>query len=166
MKKIFAITICIITTTFAAEIVVNKGDTLNSIANANCTTVQEILNLNPEIKNPNKIQIGQKIQIPDLDVDRLFSAFVYVESRGDDSAVGDNGKAVGPLQMWPIMVDECNRLADTAYTYEDRKDRSKCKEMFSLLMQHKGVKTVNQAIKVWNPRSNGNAYRKAYKERK
>ena len=44
--------------------VVKKGDTLYAIAIAHHTTIKKILALNPAIKDPAKIRIGQKIEIP------------------------------------------------------------------------------------------------------
>lgn len=44
--------------------VIQKGDTLSSIAAANNTTVQAILAVNPQITNPNIIFAGRTIQIP------------------------------------------------------------------------------------------------------
>ena len=165
MKKLFVVVLLIISEyLFAIEYYVLKGDTLTKIANKFSIDVAELVEYN-NIEDANKLSIGQKIQIP-LDFNRLFSAFVWVESKGNDNAIGDNGNAVGCLQLWPIMVDECNRLANTSYTYDDRKDRRKCKEMFLLLMSYKKVETINQAIKIWNPWSNGNAYRLAYKQRR
>ena len=43
---------------------IQKGDTLGKIAQAKNTTVEEILKLNPKIKNPNKISIGMKLKLP------------------------------------------------------------------------------------------------------
>lgn len=43
--------------------VVKKGDTLGEIAQKNKTSVKRLLGLNPAIKNPNKIYVGQKIRI-------------------------------------------------------------------------------------------------------
>lgn len=43
---------------------VKKGDWLSSIANANNTTVDELVKLNPNITNPNRIFPGQKIVLP------------------------------------------------------------------------------------------------------
>src|SRR6056300_992993 len=44
----------------------------------------------------------------------LVSALILVESRGNDSAIGDRhivgGEAVGALQIRPIMVREVNRI--------------------------------------------------------
>lgn len=44
-------------------VVVKYGDTLGKIAKTNNTTVQKILQLNPSIKNPNKISVGQKVKV-------------------------------------------------------------------------------------------------------
>lgn len=43
---------------------VASGDTLSKIAKANDTTVAAILTANPDIKNPNKISVGQDIVLP------------------------------------------------------------------------------------------------------
>lgn len=72
--------------------------------------------------------------------DTLVDAIIYVESRGNDSAVGDNGKAVGCLQIHPIMVREVNRLLakydiPTTYTLEDRYSREKSIEMFNIVSE-------------------------------
>jgi murein DD-endopeptidase MepM/ murein hydrolase activator NlpD len=47
-----------------AKYVVKPGDTLGGIAAKNGTTVAEILEANPEIKNPNSIAAGQQIDLP------------------------------------------------------------------------------------------------------
>ena len=65
------------------------------------------------------------------------SAIEQVESGGDASAVGDNGLAVGILQIHPTMVDDVNRIiGDTEYTLEDRKDVERSREMFSVYTNH------------------------------
>lgn len=43
---------------------IRKGDSISKIAKAKNTTVDEILKLNPNIKNPNKIFIGMKLKLP------------------------------------------------------------------------------------------------------
>lgn len=45
-------------------IIVKQGDTLSSIASQNKTTIQRLLQVNPQIKDPNKIQLGQHIKLP------------------------------------------------------------------------------------------------------
>lgn len=44
--------------------VVAKGDTMSKIAKKFGLTVEEIMTANPQIKNPNKIKIGDQVTIP------------------------------------------------------------------------------------------------------
>ena len=69
----------------------------------------------------------------------LVSALISVESRGNDSAIGDRhivgGEAVGALQIRPIMGREVNRIlkiqkSDKRFKLSDRFDRNKTIEMF------------------------------------
>lgn len=43
--------------------IIKKGDTLSKIAKANGITLATLLRLNPQITNPNKIYVGQKIRL-------------------------------------------------------------------------------------------------------
>lgn len=45
--------------------VVKAGDTLSKIAARNGITLAQLLQLNPSIKNPNKVSVGDKINLPD-----------------------------------------------------------------------------------------------------
>jgi murein DD-endopeptidase MepM/ murein hydrolase activator NlpD len=45
--------------------VVKAGDTLSKIATRNGTTLAELLKANPQIKNPNKIKVGDVVSVPD-----------------------------------------------------------------------------------------------------
>ena len=151
--------------------VVQKGDTGFSIARNAKITFAELRGLNPSVLDWTKIQPGQRLNTETFDMKRLISAFIYVESRGRDDAVGDDGKAVGCLQLHPIMVDEANRLAKPVvkYTYNDRTSREKSIEMFKILMTHHRVKTVRDAVRVWNrnaPEFIISRYVKAYRDRK
>ena len=69
----------------------------------------------------------------------LLNALIFVESRGNDSAVGDRhlvgNEAVGALQIRPIMVKEVNRILkiqkiNKRFTLKDRFERDKSIEMF------------------------------------
>lgn len=44
------------------------------------------------------------------------------ESRGISTAVGDNGQAVGILQMHPEVILDVNNIYGTDYSIEDRLD--------------------------------------------
>jgi glutamate synthase domain-containing protein 1 len=52
-------------------------------------------------------------------IDRLVEALVRTESRGNASAVGDNGKALGILQIHDVMVQDFNRITGSNYKHAD-----------------------------------------------
>ncbi len=45
--------------------VVKKGDTLWKIANANGITLKALMDANPEVTDPKKLRVGQKLKIPE-----------------------------------------------------------------------------------------------------
>ena len=89
-------------------------------------------------------------------VDVLIPAIIYVESRGNDSAIGDGGLAVGCLQIHPILVRECNRILNSGiYTLEDRYSRSKSIEMFNVIRSNIKNGTNEEIARRWNGGPNG-----------
>lgn len=89
-------------------------------------------------------------------VDVLIPAIIYVESRGNDSAIGDGGLAVGCLQIHPILVRECNRILNSGiYTLEDRYSRSKSIEMFNVIRGNIKNGTDEKIARCWNGGYNG-----------
>ena len=65
--------------------VVVKGDTMSKIAKKYGVTLEELMAANPQIKNPNKIEIGDEITIP-VPVEEDASA-------GGDGTVGGESQA-------------------------------------------------------------------------
>ena len=70
--------------------------------------------------------------------EHFIDAVIEVESGGDDSAYNKRERAVGCLQIRPIAVREVNRLlesygVDGKYTLDDRYDRGRSIEMFSIM---------------------------------
>ena len=74
----------------------------------------------------------------------LLTALIFVESRGNDSAIGDRhlvgNEAVGALQIRPIMVREINRQLkrngfEPRFTMDDRYSRDKSIEMFNVYVE-------------------------------
>tara|TARA_R110002020_G_scaffold21429_2_gene72784 strand:+ start:5671 stop:6069 length:399 start_codon:yes stop_codon:yes gene_type:complete len=60
----------------------------------------------------------------------LMPILIQIESSGDPNAIGDNGEAVGSLQIHRIYVREVNRiLGENRFTYADRNDTQKSVEM-------------------------------------
>ena len=79
------------------------------------------------------------VEVPE----NLLNAIAQVESNGDDSAIGDNGKAVGRFQIWKTYVDECNRISNIkklgkTFTYEDRLNPEKSEEMVIIYLSFWG----------------------------
>jgi len=133
------------------------------------------INYEREIEQP-IVELDRK-DIPDVITDSdLVTALIFVESRGNDSAIGDRhlvgNEAVGALQIRPIMVREVNRIlkiqkSDKRFTLKDRFEREKSIEMFYVWKNHhhkdsepeviarnwnggpKGYK-VNRTVKYWN----------------
>ena len=133
------------------------------------------INYEREIEQP-IVELDRK-DLPDIITDKhLVSALIFVESRGNDSAVGDRhlvgNEAIGALQIRPIMVREVNRIlklqkSNKRFTLKDRFKRDKSIEMFYIWKNHhhknsdaetiarnwnggpKGYK-LNRTVKYWN----------------
>lgn len=81
----------------------------------------------------------------------LWQAICEVESNNNPRAIGDNGKAVGIAQIWPITVQDCNRISKKNYTLNDRFNPIKSREMFLIYTEHyaKGKSDEHKA-RIWN----------------
>lgn len=88
---------------------------------------------------------------------QLIDALIHVESRGNAHAIGDGGKAVGCLQIHPIMVREVNKiirkqkLGVKKYKLKDRFDCEKSIEMFEIWRDyHHENSTLEKVARNWN----------------
>lgn len=75
-------------------------------------------------------------ELPAVNIDRVIDTLELIESGGDVEAIGDSGKAVGVLQIWPIMVDEANRLSPYQFSYDDRYSRKKSRLIAKIFFVH------------------------------
>jgi len=51
----------------------------------------------------------------------IIEKIIQIESEGNPNAIGDNGSAIGILQIRPIMIKEVNRLlGEQRYSLDDR----------------------------------------------
>ena len=66
----------------------------------------------------------------------LFTAIGEVESRNNDQAVGDHGKAVGRYQIHMSVIADVNRNYGTSYKAADRTDASKAREIMEKYLAH------------------------------
>lgn len=102
----------------------------------------------------------------------LIDALIYVESKGNDSAIGDthlgSQYAVGVLQIRPIMVKEVNRILKLKgethrFKLKDRYDREKSIQMFLIWKEFHHKDSDFEAIaRSWNGGPNGPKKSKTY----
>lgn len=100
---------------------------------------QGAANSNVEKKNMSN-EIIKEPTIEKIDFDRLIDALIKVESGGNDTAVGDDGKAFGPLQLWQIYVDDVNRIYKTNYKHSDAFDRERAVDIVKKYLSFWGKK--------------------------
>lgn len=100
---------------------------------------------------------------------RVMDAIIIKESTNGKNMYGDwrddnkdgikqrsEYRAVGWMQMWKILVDDTNEICKRKkwarrYTYQDRMDRAKCREMFIIVSEHYSKdKSLEVVIRRWN----------------
>ena len=89
-----------------------------------------------------------------FDWNPVMDAIILVESEGNPNAV--SGNSVGPMQITPIFVKECNDVlkkmkSSKRFTLADRYSVEKSKEMFLLIQKYYNPEnSVEKAIRSWN----------------
>jgi hypothetical protein len=87
----------------------------------------------------------------------IIAALMLTESGGNPAALGDNKRAVGVLQMWPIQVAEVNRiLKHSVYKPHDRHCSAKSQEMCGIFLTYwadrRGLSKPEEIAGLWrNP---------------
>lgn len=94
--------------------------------------------------------------------DRLIDALVKVESNGDPRAIGDNGKALGCLQIWSVVVQDVNEVSRVKYTHADAFDPAKARAICrAYLARYATAKRLGREptdedfARIWNGGPNG-----------
>lgn len=89
----------------------------------------------------------------DIDTTLTFNDFIeaviYIESRGDSLAYNTKEKAVGVLQIRPIMLREVNRVlrknkVPGKYVLQDRYSQEKSIEMFNIMAEQVNQDELSQ----------------------
>ena len=86
-------------------------------------------------------------------IHQIINALIAVESGGRADAVGDGGRAVGILQMWPIAVAEANRLAQLMtgrplWTLNDRLNPQLSRAMALIILRHHYSRGVTDPVEL------------------
>ena len=65
----------------------------------------------------------------------LVDALIIVESNGNDNAIGDNGKAIGCLQIWEIYHTDAVERSRIGGSYKDCFNRDYAIKVFDAYMK-------------------------------
>jgi hypothetical protein len=84
-------------------------------------------------------------------ISNLISALIIVESSGNDMAIGDGGKAIGPLQIHKAVVLDVNRFTGSHYRHQDMTNRAQARAVCEAYLRHYGKgATPEQLARRWN----------------
>jgi hypothetical protein len=122
--------------------IVKKGDFLGKIAKQNATSVERLLKINPQIKDPDKIFIGQKINIdsgtippppppPNVDIEKLIKAYF-----GLQIAINDAGIAIpkSKTDVWSKKFNETTEDLINAVRSQDEMTQKSLRKEISTRM--------------------------------
>jgi len=84
-------------------------------------------------------------------ISNLISALIIVESSGNDMAVGDNGRAIGPLQIHKAVVLDVNRITGSHYQWQQMTNRAQARAVCEAYLKHYGRgASTEQLARRWN----------------
>lgn len=98
-------------------------------------------------------------------ISNLISALIIVESSGNDLAIGDNGRAIGPLQIHKAVILDVNRITGSNYRHQDMTNRVAARAVCEAYLKHYGKgATTEQLARRWNggPRGDTKSATEAY----
>jgi hypothetical protein len=86
-----------------------------------------------------------------MNLTNLITALIAVESSGNDLAIGDGGKAIGPLQIHKAVVLDVNRITGSHYRHQDMTNRVAARAVCEAYLKHYGKgATTEQLARRWN----------------
>jgi len=81
----------------------------------------------------------------------LITALIAVESGGNDLAIGDQGRALGPLQIHRGVVQDVNRITGSNYQWQQMTNRVHARAVCEAYLKHYGKNcTTEQLARRWN----------------
>jgi hypothetical protein len=84
-------------------------------------------------------------------ISNLISALIIVESSNNDLAVGDQGKAIGCLQIHKAVVLDVNRITGSNYRWESMTNRAQARAVCAAYLTHYGKgKSTEEQARIWN----------------
>jgi hypothetical protein len=86
-----------------------------------------------------------------MNLTNLISALIIVESSGNDQAIGDQGRAIGCLQIHRAVVLDVNRITGSHYRHQDMTNRVQARAVCEAYLKHYGRgATTEQLARKWN----------------
>lgn len=86
-----------------------------------------------------------------MNLHSLISALMIVESSGNDQAIGDNGRAIGPLQIHRSVVLDVNRITGSNYRHSEMTNRVAARAVCQAYLEHYGRgKSLEEQARIWN----------------
>jgi hypothetical protein len=86
-----------------------------------------------------------------MNLNNLITALMIVESGNNDRAIGDQGRALGPLQIHRGVVLDVNRITGSHYRQQDMTNRVQARAVCEAYLKHYGRgKTTEEQARIWN----------------
>ena len=84
-------------------------------------------------------------------ISNLISALIIVESSNNDLAIGDQGRAIGCLQIHKAVVADVNKFTGSHYRHQDMTNRAQARAVCQAYLTHYGRgATTEQLARRWN----------------
>ena len=84
-------------------------------------------------------------------ISNLISALIIVESSNNDLAVGDQGRAIGCLQIHKAVVADVNRITGSNYRHSEMTNRVAARAVCEAYLKAYGKgKTIEEQARIWN----------------
>ena len=86
-----------------------------------------------------------------MNLTNLISALMLVESSNNDLAIGDQGRAIGCLQIHKAVVVDVNRFTGSHYRHSEMTNRAQARAVCEAYLKHYGKgATTEQLARRWN----------------
>ena len=86
-----------------------------------------------------------------MNLTNLISALMLVESSNNDLAIGDQGRAIGCLQIHRSVVLDVNRITGSHHRWESMTNRAQARAVCAAYLTHYGKgKSTEEQARIWN----------------
>lgn len=101
-------------------------------------------------------------RITTMSIAAIISVLISIESSGNDHAIGDGGRARGPLQIHRSVVEDVNRISGRSYQWSRMTNRAEATQVAQIYLGHYATEarlghkpTGEEVARIWNGGPNG-----------